>query len=569
MHITEDKLKTILFDSGLVDEKSFASIKEEAFRSGLTVVDVLIGRGVAPEEYVAELLQPYFDVKKIDLKKENISPEVLELIPEAYAKSKNVIIFAADKEKGIAKVAMTDPLDLETIEYLRAKLGMWVDPYLSTVPDLRYGLKQYKKKIGVEFNKIITDNIQKSISMVGETDLSKMAGAIPVITILDSIIEHAVSLGTSDIHFEPLEKEVLIRYRVDGIMHEILSLPVIIAPILAARVKVLANLLIDEHRVPQDGRFKFEMEDIKIDVRVNVMPVFHGEKVEMRLLRSTSRPTRLEELGLEPSIIDELKEEIKKPHGMILVTGPTGHGKTTTLYTILQMLNSPKVNITTIEDPIEYELPRINQTQVNNKSGITFANGLRSLMRQNPDIIMVGEIRDNETIDISIHAALTGHLLLSTIHTNDAPTTIPRILDMGAPPFLLASTLNIIIAQRLVRKICTSCITSYSTPPEAKKLIKDQIVAIGDEHIKDIPARLFKGQGCKVCNGSGFHGQIGIFEVLRSSEGIRALILKQVPSSEIRTEAIKEGMQTLFADGLKKVERGITTLEEIIRVVRE
>jgi type IV pilus assembly protein PilB len=569
MHITEDKLKSILIDSGLVDEKNFSSIKEESFRSGQTVIDTIIGRGLVPEDYVAELLQPYFGVKKIDLKKLNIPTEILELVPEAYAKSKSVIVFEIDKTKSVAKVAMVDPFDLETVEYLRAKLGMWVEVYLSTASDLHFGLKQYKKKIGVEFNKIITENIEKSISMVGETDLSKMAGAIPVVTILDSIIEHAVSLGTSDIHFEPLEKEVLIRYRVDGIMHEILSLPKIIAPILAARVKVLSNLLIDEHRVPQDGRFKFEVEDIRIDVRVNIMPVFHGEKVEMRLLRSTARPTRLEDLGLSSENVEIVMEEIKKPHGMILVTGPTGHGKTTTLYTILQLLNSPKVNITTIEDPIEYELARVNQTQVNQKSGITFANGLRSLMRQNPDIIMVGEIRDNETIDISIHAALTGHLLLSTIHTNDAPTTIPRILDMGAPPFLLASTLNVIIAQRLVRKICTSCIMSYPTPPEAKKLIKAQIDSAKDDHIKTVPARLFKGQGCKVCGNSGFHGQIGIFEVLKSSEPMRSLILKQVPASEIRALAIKEGMQSLFADGIKKVERGITTLEEVMRVVRE
>lgn len=569
MHITEEKLRELLAESGILDEKSFDSVKEESFRSGQTILDTIIGRGLAPEDYLLEVLQPYFGAKKIDLKKVNIPSEVLELVPEAYAKSKNVVVFEIDKDKKVAKVAMLDPLDLDTVEYLRAKLGFWVEPYLTSLPNLRYGLKHYKKKIGVEFNKIITENIEKSLSMVGDKDLNKMAGAIPIITILDSLVEHAVSLGASDIHFEPLEKEVLIRYRIEGIMHEVLSLPPIIAPVLVARVKVMAGLLIDEHRIPQDGRFKFEVEDIKIDVRVNVMPVFHGEKVEMRLLRSTSRPTRLEELGLSSSIVEIVKNEIKKPHGMILVTGPTGHGKTTTLYTILQMLNTPEVNITTIEDPIEYELPRVNQTQVNLKAGITFANGLRSLMRQNPDIIMVGEIRDNETVDIAIHAALTGHLVLSTIHTNDAPTTIPRILDMGAQAFLLASTLNVVIAQRLVRRICTSCIESYSITSEAKALIKEQIKAANDEHIKEIPERLFKGKGCKICNNSGFHGQIGIYEVLRITEEVRSLILKEAPTSEIRKQAIKDGMETLFADGLQKIKRGITTLEEIIRVVRE
>lgn len=570
MHITEEKLKSILLESGLVDDKSYKEIKEESSRAGQTVLNVLIGRGLAPEDYVAEILQPYFGVPKIDLKKIVIPQEVVEALPEPYAKLKNIVVFEVDKKNNLAKLAMVDPLDFDTIEYARAKIGMWVEPYLTTQADLKFGLRQYKKGIAVEFNQVITENIEKSMSMVGERDLGKQAAAIPIITILNSVIEHAVSLGSSDIHFEPLANEVLVRFRIDGIMHEILSLPVIIAPILVARVKVLSNLLIDEHRTPQDGRFKFETEnETKVDVRVNVMPVFHGEKVEMRLLRSSARPSRLEDLGMSQYSISAVMNEIKKPHGMVLVTGPTGHGKTTTLYTILQILNTPKVNITTIEDPIEYELPRINQTQVNSKAGVTFANGLRSLMRQNPDILMVGEIRDNETIDIAIHAALTGHLMLSTLHTNDAPTAFPRILDMGAQPFLLASTLNVVVAQRLVRRICTSCIESYPTPTETKRLIKQQIEMSGDQHIKLIPDRLFRGKGCKVCGNSGYHGQVGIFEVLPTSQAIRSLVLKEAPADQIRVQAVKDGMETLLADGLSKIQRGITTFEEVIRVVRE
>jgi type II secretory ATPase GspE/PulE/Tfp pilus assembly ATPase PilB-like protein len=360
-----------------------------------------------------------------------------------------------------------------------------------------------------------------------------------------------------------------VRFRIDGILHEILSLPKIIAPILVARVKVLTNMLIDEHKVPQDGRFRFDLEDSAIDLRVNVMPVFHGEKVEMRLLKGNVRLARLEDLGLSESIVEMLKEEIKKPHGMILVTGPTGHGKTTTLYTLLHLLNTPKVNITTIEDPIEYEVGRVNQTQVNTKAGITFANGLRSLLRQNPDIIMVGEIRDNETVDIVVHAALTGHLVLSTLHTNDAPTAIPRLLDMGAEAFLLASTLNVVIAQRLVRTICTSCVESYPVSAEMKKIIQHQISFFALSHVTKLPKRLFRGKGCKVCNSSGFHGQIGLFEVMQASDDLRASIIKNMAAQDIRKQAIKEGMTTLFEDGLDKVGRGITTIEEVIRVVSE
>ncbi|KKQ22040.1 hypothetical protein A2999_00625 [Candidatus Wolfebacteria bacterium RIFCSPLOWO2_01_FULL_38_11] len=571
MHITEEKLKLILEKSGLVDEKTFESAKEESLRLNHSIPNVLIGQGIISEDYLVELLTPYFDAKIVDLKKVVISQEILELIPESYAKSKNLVLFEYSKEENLAKVAMIDPLDYEVIEFLRAKLNVWVEPYFTTFSSLKYGLRQYKKKIGEEFNKVISENIEKSFSVLGEPDLVKMAESVPIITILDSIMEHAATLGASDIHFEPLLKDVLVRFRIDGIMQEILGLPIAIAPILVARVKVLANLLIDEHRVPQDGRFKFNLEDSSIDIRVNVMPVFHGEKVEMRLLKSAARPLTLGELGLSNEAIEIIQDEIKKTHGMVLVTGPTGHGKTTTLYAILNILNTSKVNIVTIEDPIEYEVVRINQTQVNLKTGITFANGLRSILRQNPDIIMVGEIRDNETVDIAIHSALTGHLVLSSLHTNDAPSALPRFIDMGAAPFLLASTVNLVIAQRLVRKICSSCIESYPVTSELKKLIMAQLALHPEIEIKpkDIPQRLFRGKGCKICGSSGFHGQIGIFEVFRVSDGIKALLLKLTPVSEIKKQAIEDGMKTMFEDGLEKVEKGITTIEEVLRVIKE
>lgn len=572
MHITEAKLKELLLDSGIVSGDVFESAKEESFRLGQKVIDVLIGRGDITEEYLNEVLEPYFGVPRVDLRKlPPLAHEMLDLVPEAFAKLKGVVLFEMDPEKGIAKIAMTDPFDFETIEFLRAKLKVWVEPYLSTITSLKYGLKQYKQKIGVEFNEIITEDVNKFLSASGDTDVAKMAEAVPIVAILDNIIEHAISLNASDIHFEPMPKEVLVRYRVDGLLHEVLSLHKLVEPILVARVKILANLQIDEHRVPQDGRFRFEMsEGSLVDVRVNVMPVLHGEKCEMRLLKSNVRPLNLDELGLLPTETKIIQEEIEKPHGMILVTGPTGHGKTTTLYAILHILNTPKVNITTIEDPIEYEVARINQTQVNVKAGVTFANGLRALLRQNPDIIMVGEIRDAETVEIGVHAALTGHLVLSSLHTNDAPSALPRLLDMGAPAFLLASTVNLIIAQRLVRKVCGSCAESYKITPEVKRLINAQIAANHDAKAKkSIPETLYRGRGCKVCGNSGFTGQLGIFEILRVSEEIRKLLLKQVPVNEMRLQAIKEGMTTMFEDGLRKVEKGLTTIEEVLRVVRE
>ncbi len=570
MHIADGKLKSLLVESGAVSSEKFDSAVEEAKRGGEKLTDVLVGKGDIPEYYLVELLQKYFDVPSIDLKNVVIPKEVIEMISEGYAKSENVVAFEDDKDKGVVKIAMIDPADYNVINFLSSKLKARVEPYITTSESLRYGLKQYKERIGADFNEIIQENVDKVISVSGETDIIKLVEAIPIITILDSIIENAIQLGASDIHFEPLPKELLIRYRIDGVLHEILSLAKPVDPILVARVKVLANLQIDEHRVPQDGRFRFDLETSgNVDVRVNVMPVMNGEKVEMRLLRGSAKPLSLEDVGISKEGIDIITKEITKPHGMLLVTGPTGHGKTTTLYAILYILNTPKVNITTIEDPIEYEMPRVNQTQVNSKAGITFANGLRSILRQNPDIIMVGEIRDNETVDICVHAALTGHLVLSSLHTNDAPSALPRLLDMGAPAYLLASTVNLIIAQRLVRKICQSCIESSAVTPEVERLVKAQLELSNESHIKTTPKVLYRGKGCNVCGGSGFRGQIGIFEIFVVSEAVRQLLQKLAPVSKIRVKAIEEGMTTMFEDGLEKVERGVTTIEEILRVVRE
>ena len=570
MHVTESKLRELISTSGLIPDADVASAFEEAERTGRLVSDVLVGRGNISEDHFIELLQAYYNVPIVNLKRETIESTILERIPETYAKNRKILLFGYDEQTKIAKLAMVDPFDFEAIEYVRAHLNAWVEPYLVSPSQLRYGLKHYKKYVGLKFDDIISEQVKESLLVADINNLSKTAEAVPVVSIIDTIMEHATTQNASDIHFEPLEKELLVRFRIDGIMQEVVSLPKAVSPLVVARVKILANLQIDEHRVPQDGRFRFEMDDgTYVDVRVNVMPVFHGEKVEMRLLRNSARPLTLHDLGLSKEDEIALDEEIKKPHGMVLVTGPTGHGKTTTLYAILHILNTPTVNITTIEDPVEYEFSRVNQTQVNVKAGVTFANGLRALLRQNPDIIMIGEIRDDETVDIAIHAALTGHLVLSSLHTNDATAALPRLIDMHAPAFLLASTVNVVIGQRLVRRICGSCITSSPISDDMKKIVQTQIEISGETHIKHIPDTIFKGAGCNVCGHSGFQGQVGIFEVFRVNDEIRAELLKQASIIDIRKQAISKGMSTMFEDGLKKVELGVTTIEEVLRVVQE
>lgn len=570
MHITDSKIKEIVLKSDIVAEKDFEVAKEEAVRTNREIAEILVGKGFITEEILSDYLEGYFKTPVVDLRRMDLKSKIIEMIPETFAKSKNVVLFDFDESKRLAMLAMLDPFDLPTIEYLKFKLNADIEVYLTFPLSLKTGLRQYKQKIGEEFNKIIEENISKSIANVGRIDAVKMAEEVPIITILDSIIEHAVTLGSSDIHFEPFSEKLIIRYRIDGIMHEILLLPPSIANILVARIKILAGMQIDIHNAPQDGRFRFSFEDQSVDLRVSVIPTFHGEKAEMRILKGTSRPLSLRELGFSDKDLATIEDSIKKTHGMILVTGPTGSGKTTTLYAVLHILNTPKVSIATIEDPVEYDIPRINQTQVNVKSGITFATGLRSLVRQNPDIIMIGEIRDAETVDIAINSALTGHMVLSTLHTNDAPTAIPRLVDMGAANFLLASTINTVVAQRLIRKICSVCVESYKIDNTTKDQVLNQIKIIYQD-IRDVkvPEYLYRGKGCKLCSFTGFRGQIGIYEVFNVSDSIREMIMKNVSSDEIRKKAIEEGMSTMFEDGLLKVQGGISTIDEVLRVVRE
>lgn len=563
MEISQEQFEKILVNGKLVSPDQLEKAKELAEGFGKSLEQTLIEKKFVSEDNLTKAVANFFNVLVAPIKKELIPLEVLETIPEAAARAHQIIPF--EKEKKTLKVAMIDPKDFETIEFVKKKTDLNVEVYYIRPENLRNILGQYKRNIKREFAKIIEENIAQTKGKVTE-QLAKVAEELPVIKVLETIMQYAIAEKASDIHLENSEEKIIIRFRVDGVLNDIINLPKEISPALVARVKILANLKIDEHRQPQDGRFKYAQEDYNIAIRVSIIPSFYGENVVMRLLFESERPKSLEELGILGENASILNNNMTKAHGMILVTGPTGSGKTTTLYSIVNILNSTKVKICTVEDPIEYGISRISQIQVNPQTGLTFSAGLRSLLRHDPDIIMVGEIRDADTTNIAIHAALTGHLVLSTLHTNDAPSAIPRFIDMGAEPFLVASTVNLVIAQRLVRKICSHCQEVFKPKDE---LIKEfsQSAKIPVAKLQKI--KFFRGRGCQECNQSGYKGRIGIFELFELDEDIQALILKKVPVAEIRKMAEKKGMKSLVEDGLEKISQGTTTLEEVLRVTKE
>lgn len=560
MKILPEKLKEVVLKAGFISEDDFARAVKSAQELQRPLEDVLVFQGLINEESLGQLLAEYFKVPFVALRHKVIPLEVLELIPENIARSYRMLPF--EKTEKELSLAMEDPEDFEAVEFAKRHTGLKVKPFFATSEAISKGLSQYKKNIRKEFEKIIAQNVEKS-KPGANLDLLKAAADISVVKILDTILEYAVAERASDIHIELLENSLVVRYRIDGQLRDIINLPREIHSAVIARIKVLTHLKIDEHRVPQDGRFKFQIDDDFISLRVSIIPAFYGENIVMRLLFESARPLSLEELGLTGKNFEMLKRNIQKPHGMILVTGPTGCGKTTTLYSVLNILNSTDVKICTIEDPIEYGIARLTQIQVNPTTGLTFAAGLRALVRHDPDIIMVGEIRDGETVEMAIHSALTGHLVLSTLHTNDAPGAIPRFLDMGAEGFLVASTVNLIIAQRLVRRICTACI-------ERLKPNEKSILEIEKRYgLKLKNQDFYRGKGCPECGNKGYKGRVGIFEILEVNDEIRNLIIKNAASDEIRKAAVKSGMISMLADGMDKMSAGITTIEEVLRVVQE
>ncbi len=578
----EDKnLKPILIKAKIITAEEFSTYKKEATRKDLALIDYLLQNKIATEEMLYETLAKFYNLPFLNLKNETIRKDILEIIPEPIAATHQIVAF--DQNDTELKIACLEPDDLETFEFIKKKVESELKLFLTTPSAMREILKQYHKGLDAEFAQITKEEEIKAKEEAGGdvNKLKELAADLPIIKIVDTLLEYAIFESASDIHIEPQEKNVIVRYRVDGILRDVMSLPKKSLPGIVARIKILANLKLDEHRAPQDGRFKIQTSDYKISFRVSIIPVFDGEKIVMRLLNESTQILTLEQLGFQQQALEKIKANIIKPHGMVLVTGPTGSGKTTTLYTILNLLNKPGVNITTIEDPIEYHMARVNQSQVNPKIGYTFAAGLRAFLRQDPNIIMVGEIRDNETADIAINAAMTGHLVLSTLHTNDAATALPRLLDMKIEPFLIASTTNVIIAQRLVRKICKNCIVSYNLTAEAERDLEKQFDLADLKKVmekngliktaKDSLTSLlfYKGKGCKQCDNTGYKGRVGIYEVLDIDQEIGEMIVKKASAEEINNQAKTKGMISIWQDGFIKAKNGITTIEEILRVTKE
>ncbi|MBU1178187.1 GspE/PulE family protein [Patescibacteria group bacterium] len=571
------KLKISLVEKGLINSHDFDVLVAKATKEKKEITDILLSENIVTEENLYQELSRQIKIPFVDLSKTIIRKDILFQIPELIAKKHEIIAFSED-ETGLG-VAMTNPEDLQTIESIKKKVGKHIEPYVASKGDIFSALKQYRRGLRQEFKDIIDQSLAISRT-ASDDDLEKLAENLPIVRIVNTLIDHAILQNASDIHIEPLEKNVIIRFRIDGILHDVIVLPKEILAGIVARIKVLANLKIDEHRLPQDGRFKIEKDEQKISFRVSIIPIFDGEKVVTRLLVESGRILSLEELGFQSSALAITKRNVNKPNGLILVTGPTGSGKTTTLYSIMNMLNTTEVNIATIEDPIEYRMPRINQSQVKPKIGFTFSTGLRSLVRQDPDIIMVGEIRDEETVEMAIHSALTGHLVLSTLHTMSAAGAPPRLIDMKAKPFLVASTLNLIIAQRLVRRICKNCREEYKL--DAKKIA---ILEKEFDMEKIMPALLqekvitakkplseltfYRGKGCEHCNLQGYKGRTGIYETLETTETIKDLIVDSAPTEKIQAQAVSEGMITMLQDGFIKALLGFTTIDEILRVTKE
>lgn len=558
MLIPDDQLKKLLIKNRVIDDAVSRNVSSYAQNLNISFSDALIEKTILTDEQLGELTAKYLKFPFITLSKITITEEVFRLIPERMAKKHKIIAFT--KSGGGLKVAMSDPTNTELLSLLSKKVGRKIIPYLATERDIRKTYQIYKKELQRAFDELV---LKESEGKSAITALDE----VPVATIVDMLINHANLDTASDVHIEPQETSSLVRFRIDGILHDVLIFPKNLHDRFITRIKLLSRLRTDEHLSPQDGKMRVKYDGEQIDIRVSIIPTVDGEKVVLRLLPSRSRLFSFADLGMNKKDLKKLNDALDKTHGMILATGPTGSGKTTTIYAVLKTLNVREKNITTIEDPVEYKIKGINQIHVNSRTNLGFANGLRSILRQDPNIIFVGEIRDIETAGIAVNAALTGHIVLSTLHTNDAATALPRLIDMKVEPFLVASTINVIVAQRLVRKICDVCKTTLSIKKSDMEthIARDMI----RKHFgNDSTIKTFKGAGCKICNFTGYAGRIGVFEVLEVSKEIRKLIVNKADADVITKQAVEEKMNTMLDDGLEKVKDGETTFEEILRVLK-
>lgn len=578
------ELNQLLQKKRMVSKTQLGALEQEwhGLKIPMQWEDFLVDKKAVTEDQLLKVKSEEFGVEIVDLHDKQITEALLNYVPEPIARRHQVISFA--KNKNELSLAMVDPTDLQTKEFIKKKTGLDIKVFLIGKSSLDFGLSKYHNNLEGEIKHMVDEgkrNPEKALEpgQLGD-DLKRQAEEIPIVRVVDTLLEYAVIEKASDIHIEPQENSVVVRYRIDGVLHDVMTLPKAIQAALVARIKVLANLKIDEHRMPQDGRYKIEKDGYRFSLRISTIPIFDGEKVVMRLLDESSRALSLEALGFLPSQLDIVNRNIHKPHGMMLITGPTGSGKSTSLYAILTILNTKQVNISTIEDPVEYRIAGANQMQVNPKIGLTFAMGLRALLRQDPNIIMIGEIRDQETAEEAMHAAMTGHIVLSTLHTNSASAAPPRLIDIGIEPYLIASTLNAIMAQRLVRMICPDCKTEKPIDADIAKSLKKQFnldalmdvlkeleLTNGAKSFEDL--KFYHGEGCEKCSKTGYKGRIGVHEIMENTPQIEDLIVKRATSQDIEKTAVEQGMITMWQDGFIKAVAGQTTIEEILRVTKE
>ena len=565
----EKSVTSILLEEGFLSQVQYNQVKSDAIAKSLPLDRALLDAKIVADNLFYEARAKLIGIPFVSISSLPFSPEALSFIPKAVAERFSVIPFSYDKEKNSLSVAMADPLDLETLSFIKQKTGASIATFQAIPTEIKSSIaSQYTFGLVGDVKQALKETEQISgVKTFDKDTIAEVIKEAPIAKIVSTILEYAIKSKASDVHLEPQEDRVRVRYRIDGILYERLSLPSVVKEAALSRIKILSDMKIDEHRIPQDGRFNFKFGDEEVDLRVSTFPTSWGEKIVMRLLKKSGGIPTLPELGLRGTGLRSLEASILRPHGIIIVCGPTGSGKTTTLYSVLSKLNTTRVNIVTLEDPVEYQIAGSNQVQINPDVGLTFATGLRSFLRQDPNIILVGEIRDKETTDLAIQASLTGHLIFSTLHTSNAASSLPRLIDMGAEAFLLASTMNAIVGQRIARKICNYCRKEYVP---AKELISEMSKNLGVlMPKKEGEFKLFRGEGCDYCGHSGYQGRIGIFEVLPVSESIANLILTKTDAAGIEKLAVAEGMITMKQDGYLKVLEGISTMDEILRVAQE
>lgn len=562
----------ILLAEDKITQSQHDEIKLQTVSTGRPAEQIVTDRGLVDEESLTASRAKLLNVPYVRPSEVGASPEALSLLHESVAKRYKIFPFAVDKVNKTLSVAMANPMDLMAIEFVEKKSGMRIIPHLASEGDLMMSIRErYAQSLSSEVVEALKDVAEPKKRVVDVSQLGQVIREAPIAKIVETVLSFAMKSRASDIHIEPQEGRTRVRYRIDGILTEKLVLPREVHDSVVSRIKILADMKIDERRLPQDGRFTFTASSEEVDLRISSLPTVHGEKMVMRLLKKSQKVPTFTELGLRGRALRNVEETIHKPNGIILMTGPTGSGKTTTLYSILSRISTPQVNVVTLEDPVEYEIPGVNQVQVNSQAGLTFASGLRSFLRQDPNIIMVGEIRDTETAELAIQASLTGHLVFSTLHTNSAAGALPRLSDMKAEPFLLASSIAMIAAQRVVRLVCNDCKEAYQPQEEVKADIQKVLGPLYESWNKqqqqnNQPLTLYRGKGCQVCSDSGYKGRIGIFEVLVVSEKLARMIIEEASAAQMEEQAMTEGMILMKQDGYLKALEGATTIEEVLRV---